>query len=110
MKKSIKKLWVKALRSGKYKQGTAGLRFEGSFCCLGVLCDLHSQAAFLSWEHDENSGTYRYLGESIVLPREVCAWAGLDTQNPAVPKIFLTTQNDARRSFKRVATMIERHL
>jgi|SRR5688572_25661727 hypothetical protein len=110
MRKSIRKLWVTALRSGAYKQGTAGLRFESSFCCLGVLCDLHSKAAFVAWEQDEESGIYRYMGETIVLPKEVCAWAGLETQNPAVPKIFLTTQNDARRSFKRVAGMIERHL
>jgi hypothetical protein len=33
--------WVKALRSGKYKQGKKLLRsIEDAFCCLGVLCDL----------------------------------------------------------------------
>ena len=32
--------WVKALRSGKYKQGDTVLfnRKEKSYCCLGVLC------------------------------------------------------------------------
>jgi hypothetical protein len=34
--------WVAALRSGKYEQGTNVLRSEwGSYCCLGVLCDVH---------------------------------------------------------------------
>ena len=33
--------WLKALRSGKYKQGTFALhRSNGTFCCLGVLCDI----------------------------------------------------------------------
>ena len=111
MKKRIRNLWVKALRSGKYRQGTAGLRAEDMFCCLGVLCDLHAQAAFVSWDYDEKTGIFRYLGESIVLPAEVCDWAGLDDANPAVPKLFLTTHNDTgRRSFRRLALLIERHL
>lgn len=47
MKKSIKKLWLKALRSGAYEQATHTLR-EGSgsrakYCCLGVLCQLHNE-------------------------------------------------------------------
>ncbi len=102
---------MKALRSGKYRQGTAGLRAEDMFCCLGVLCDLHSKAAFTSWDYDEETGIFRYLGESVVLPREVCEWAGLNDANPAVAKSVLTTQNDtAKRSFKRIAVLIERHL
>ena len=111
MKKRIKNLWLKALRSGKYRQGTAGLRAEDMYCCLGVLCDLHSKAAFTSWDYDEKTGIFRYLGESVVLPAEVCAWAGLDEANPAVGRIVVTTHNDtARRSFKRIALLIERHL
>jgi len=111
MKKRIRNLWVKALRSGDYRQGTAGLRAENMFCCLGVLCDLHSKAAFVGWDYDEKTGIFCYLGESVVLPREVCEWAGLDEANPAVTKIFLTTHNDtARRSFTRIARLIERHL
>jgi len=33
----IKKEWIKALRSGKYKQGTGKLQKESRYCCLGVL-------------------------------------------------------------------------
>lgn len=36
-KKDIQK-WVKALRSGKYKQGTGALQNESGYCCLGVAC------------------------------------------------------------------------
>lgn len=36
----IKDKWVKALRSGRYKQGHGKLYlpWENSYCCLGVLC------------------------------------------------------------------------
>lgn len=32
--------WVKALRSGEYKQGQGQLRKYNSFCCLGVACEI----------------------------------------------------------------------
>lgn len=32
--------WVKALRSGKYKQGYAKLCDNGKYCCLGVACHI----------------------------------------------------------------------
>ena len=45
MDEQIKKQWVEALRSGRYKQGREYLRTELSdgsynYCCLGVLCDI----------------------------------------------------------------------
>ena len=42
MKKSIADKWIRALRSGKYKQGTRVLHNEGNntYCCLGVLCKI----------------------------------------------------------------------
>src|SRR6185295_18826871 len=44
MNKEIKEKWIKALRSGEYKQGRGRMdREEGGehyFCCLGVLCDI----------------------------------------------------------------------
>ncbi len=32
--------WIKALRSGEYKQTTSRLQKGDSFCCLGVACDI----------------------------------------------------------------------
>lgn len=40
MKKSIADKWVRALRSGKYKQGVWMLKSLDRFCCLGVLCEI----------------------------------------------------------------------
>jgi hypothetical protein len=35
-----RKKWVKALRSGKYKQTSGRLVRDGKYCCLGVACDV----------------------------------------------------------------------
>jgi hypothetical protein len=41
MNKNMRK-WIKALRSGEYKQGCGALRpSKDKFCCLGVLCDVY---------------------------------------------------------------------
>ena len=37
MNQEIKKKWVEALLSGKYKQGFGALCWQGKYCCLGVL-------------------------------------------------------------------------
>ncbi len=37
MDKKLKAKWVKALMSGKYKQGEGCLRLGDEYCCLGVL-------------------------------------------------------------------------
>lgn len=39
IKKDIQ-VWVKALRSGKYKQTKGTLQNNQGYCCLGVACDL----------------------------------------------------------------------
>ncbi len=79
MHADIMKKWVAALRSGDYKQGKGQLRKEvdgvNSFCCLGVLCNLHAM------EHPEiakNELSPRsYLGDSEYLPAQVQDWAGM---------------------------------
>jgi hypothetical protein len=111
MNKAIKKRWLKALRSDAYRQGTDALRFGNTYCCLGVLCDLHAKVMFTQWEYDEATGLFRYFSETIVLPRPVCEWAGLVEQNPRALKAGLTAHNDVRgRSFKHIARLIDTHL
>ena len=47
MNKKVKKLWLKALRSGEYEQGREYLVTTSNtydkFCCLGVLCDIYAR-------------------------------------------------------------------
>ena len=40
MKPELKKIWVKALRSGEYKQTKKRLCDRNGYCCLGVAYDV----------------------------------------------------------------------
>lgn len=93
--KDVKKKWVAALRSGKYEQGRQFLESNGEYCCLGVavkcgLAEVHVM--------DRNHYT-----ATNFLPKRV--------QNK------LADFNDGRgislnkrRSFKWIASYIERYL
>jgi len=107
-------LWVQALESGEFEQGTAALRQDDKFCCLGVACELARRngaemsvtsqgvstmkngckTTYISWQYG-NSKSH--------LPEEVQNWLGIRAQNPMVsrPAPFkrdlehLTTCNDS---------------
>lgn len=102
MNKKIKKQWVAALRSGKYKQGRHLLRSrDEKYCCLGVLCDLH--AKFLG-----NDCVWRF---GTVLSEETYRWAGLKYSNPSFnDNTNAIALNDAGFSFSEIADKIEKDL
>jgi hypothetical protein len=98
MKVTIKRAWVRALRSGEFPQGKGLLAkplTDGSeqFCCLGVLCELARAKGIV--DRRLIDGRYAYFppgsenghGEDdsegpvarweYHLPDAVCKWAGL---------------------------------
>jgi hypothetical protein len=89
MKKDIAKLWAKALRSGKYKQGKFTLRnHDNSFCCLGVLCDLYNKEQkkkkkktldVVKIDDKVEGKCYKYGPATSYLPVVVKKWAGMKT-------------------------------
>jgi hypothetical protein len=112
MNKRIKKLWVRALRSGDYMQVGGRLRDGDSFCCLGVLCNLHAM------EHPKIARkqllTCEYMGEDATPPVAVLKWAGLPLDAPDVAicgrHALLTEANDFGLSFHEIANIIEKQL
>jgi hypothetical protein len=103
MNKRIKRLWIKALRSKKYTQGTGQLkrgRIEPEHCCLGVLCELAKAEGVIS----------SYRGTDGYLPLKVGEWAGLAALNPRIGKRTATSLNDTGKSFTEIAERIEKHL
>lgn len=93
MKATIKRRWLKALRSGKYKQGKEVLYDEtdDSYCCIGVLCRITER-----------------------IPKDACSWGmhGWETLEGMSHEqgIKLAEMNDKGRSFKQIANYIEKHL
>jgi len=58
----LQKKWIKALRSGKYKQGRNYLRTnKNEFCCFGVLCDISEDNA--EWRFRPQHSAYSIVIE-----------------------------------------------
>ncbi len=64
MNQDMKKKWVEALRSGKYRQSTHKyyLKYDGDYSCLGVLCEISGVGYWKKNEHYiENDIRYKLL-------------------------------------------------
>ena len=116
MDKKIAKKWVAALRSGDYKQAKGQLRTsDNSFCCLGVLCNLHAE------DHPkiarEQTDPIRYISQKDILPDAVCSWSGMESKAGYAYNIKIGTReyttlaeaNDAGATFEQIANWIEKH-
>lgn len=105
MDKALKKKWVSALRSGKYKQGKDRLRQtnthgETVFCCLGVLCEIQDNVVWSSQDHH-----YRKIQTypSIIGVDKVSVPGGPPMSHARV----IAERNDAGVSFQEIADSIE---
>ena len=116
-----KKLWVDALRSGKYRQGKDALQSSpGHFCCLGVLCDLARLEGIGEWDDKIIMGRVEPTFETAsssernYLPREVRAWADMAWASPSVTRNGfsrpLAVLNDQGISFDEIADIIDEQL
>ncbi len=114
------KKWVKALRSGKYKQGQGLLKQKDHnnvirHCCLGVLCELYNEDTKekkkkkLTEEVDDDYGACIFNEEVDYLPEIVKDWAGLtDNTGYIGPFESLAALNDDGKTFKTISYIIEK--
>ena len=132
MNPDVKEKWLTALRSGEYQQTTGVLnRGNKSFCCLGVLTDLHMKEQGGEWlvrPHDKQidlpieecalgvrtTNTVNGV-QHTVLPPQVMEWAGLESDVPNVVMDDggtrgLASLNDDGASFAELAELIEVNL
>jgi hypothetical protein len=128
MKKEVANLWIKALRSGKYKQGVCALHTsDNKYCCLGVLCDLYDKdrkakkkksikISKPKYNGNKNQHCYRYGDEYDFLPTVIKRWAGMKSKKGSLEidgsYFDLSILNDGdsylgRKNFKEIAQIIE---
>lgn len=103
----MKKAWVSALRSGKYRQGNGFLCRTDSYCCLGVLADLLAEKGEGSWDIGEPGArlkTYNTTGFSSgsFLPGTVVA--------PATQSQLSHMNDSGHKTFADIADYIEERL
>jgi hypothetical protein len=99
----FKEKWVKALRSGRYKQGKDTLYSRGKYCCLGVACRVGGLPA------GKIKSCYIELpSEQAAVPEILHCVSGpirsVDTWR------ILAQMNDGGKSFAEIADYIEQNL
>jgi len=104
MNRDLKDKWVKALTSGKYKQGRNLLRDgEDRYCCLGVLCDLVNPTA---WTWEEDPKVYSHF-QTTEFPSDLIRSVELNEGVAA----DLTLLNDTHgKTFYEIAEYIQEHV
>lgn len=108
LNKALKQKWLRALRSGRYKQAPNALKKDGAYCCLGVLANV----AGCKWKAGPDGGLQPILkGKSI--------GSGEDKEMYLRPDFCgirrrkqdkLANMNDEGKSFREIADAIERTL
>lgn len=106
MKAELKKRWVEALRSGKYKQGKGKLCVDGKFCCLGVLLDVMGKQWTASPGSFDNAKKMSGTTSSNYLDDDLLREAGLS----GGWQMRLASLNDNDRDFLSIAAIIEADL
>lgn len=108
MKNELKKRWISALRSGKYKQTSEYLCDDRGWCCLGVLCDLVDSSRWSEVDEDEHTYARSYRFDYNTIEREFPDYdwlndIGLDLNIAR----YLAASNDEGESFNTLADFIE---
>lgn len=130
--------WVKALRSGRFKQTQRTLSkidgLERSYCCLGLLCELSEEGEWIRDQRDGRS-SYVFPGKRNEHVRyDAIIWQFEDqAPNRRTPRIgevvdlikakiveagepdkcglsALTNMNDGGSSFEEIADFLEREI
>ena len=116
MNETIAKKWVKALRSGKYKQAKAVLKYSGGgYCCLGVLQEcvlklpIYPNEALLSAEAF-NAADMSTDDGSVLLSTDDGCLSDADPIPFGRQKLMsLAEANDAGKRFPAIANWIEKN-
>ncbi len=104
MKEHVAKKWVKALRSGAYKQGRDILQYDDQYCCLGVLCKIAPKAI-----KRIDLKLNRLIGGTLDSQPKVLKWSGLksSTGRYAIGSSLVVANDIEGMSFNQIADIIE---
>lgn len=108
-------LWLEALRSGTYKQGTDALLLNGCYCCLGVLCDIqgrprHGGPRQIGFDNDfdvinTDNPSYESLASTGDFPESVEVFVTIE-DNEEETVTNLAACNDSNLTFPQIADLI----
>lgn len=89
------RLWVEALRSGKFQQARGCLedrRFDTGVknCCLGVACRLALEYGVQMVVDTSDESRTRFDGDEAILPLEVSHWLGIGSDQGLIKEEYRT--------------------
>lgn len=126
MNPKVKAAWLKALRSGKYRQARGSLNTSGAYCCLGVLCDVTkkfpsiqqaveghwetlrpTQAADYPLDYIVQDGDGCEVTESGTIPTPLRGLIGLDSD---VEGRLINLNDERKFGFVAISNWVEKNL
>lgn len=113
MKQEIAEIWIEALESERFKQGTGQLRHDDdTYCCLGVLCQLAVENGVIEEPELNSEGDhYLYARSNAFLPPEVMDWSGMKSDNGDLGYRSLVALNDGDGfNFSQIAKTIRENV
>lgn len=113
--KKIKAKWLKALRSGKYKQtrkGTLYNKKSNAYCCLGVLQHSIDNKVEDGFDVPTSEWYDKKLGVDLdtVSVKSVGGRAKANFQYASVQDVLTDFNDKAKYNFAKIADWIEKHL
>lgn len=98
------RVWIKALRSGKYKQTTGQLQDNHGYCCLGVACEV-----LIPQEEQTRNDEGNLYGYTPTKQSKAPAWLKeIDDDFEVINGKSLTVLNDKELySFGRIADLLQ---
>lgn len=105
----VKKAWVRALRSGKYKQNKNSLCNQHGYCCLGVLAEIKGRLIPQDNSYIGAKGIMMDNGifNSTSLGDALREELGLSND---IENELISMNDGGRYGFRRIATWIEKNL
>jgi hypothetical protein len=103
------RLWVDALRSGEFQQGTGALHNTetGGYCCLGVACEVAYRNG-VPLRREDYEGAMSYNGDATALPLAVREWLGISDPSVQLADHTAIWWNDIYKAdFAAIAGMLE---
>lgn len=112
-------LWVKALRSKRFKQGRSVLHHVSSdtYCCMGVASVVAIESGInIDVRPSLGGGNYtRYDDSTAFMPKSVQKWLGLNLDDPVIGfstigiNVHAVNANDKLKwSFEKIASELEK--
>jgi hypothetical protein len=106
MNKIIKNKWVKALRSGRYKQCQDYLCNGAGYCCLGILARISGCSKHKLVEDTINTDYRKDQNGDQLLSSKFLREVGMKKET----QLNLALMNDEQKSFEEIADYIEKRL